>query len=117
MDRDAGLASGSLPCCDLYLVGKRPFVAHLDGDDDRLCPGGTGADDGRRPGQHAGRRDVGGQGIGDDRVQVRVAGVGEAEGVAEPRLRSRFLDAALCHRVPNGSDDYRQGKNRTEARD
>jgi DNA replication protein DnaC len=32
--------------------------------------------------------------------------------LAEPRLRSRFLDVAVCHRVPNGGDDYRQGKDR-----
>ena len=36
--------------------------------------------------------------------------------LAEPRLRSRFLDAAVCHGVPNGGDDYRQGRDRTGAR-
>jgi len=38
------------------------------------------------------------------------------EDLAEPRLRSRFLDVAVCHRVPNGGDDYRQGKGRAEVR-
>ena len=28
--------------------------------------------------------------------------------VAEARLRSRFLDTALCQVVPNGAEDYRQ---------
>jgi DNA replication protein DnaC len=28
--------------------------------------------------------------------------------IAEARLRSRFLDTALCQVVPNGAEDYRQ---------
>jgi len=34
------------------------------------------------------------------------------EDPAEPRLRSRFLDVAVCQVVPNGGDDYRQHKGR-----
>jgi DNA replication protein DnaC len=30
--------------------------------------------------------------------------------IAEQRLRSRFLDTALCQVVPNGAEDYRQRK-------
>jgi len=33
----------------------------------------------------------------------------------EPRLRSRFPDAAACQMVPNGGSDYRQYKDRTGA--
>ena len=51
------------------------------------------------------------------RAHTLVASNVRPEDLAEPRLRSRFLDAALCHRVPNGSDDYRQGKDRMEVRD
>lgn len=35
--------------------------------------------------------------------------------LAEPRLRSRFLDAAVCYRVPNGGGDSRQGRDRTRS--
>jgi DNA replication protein DnaC len=51
------------------------------------------------------------------RAHTPVANNVRPEDLAEPCLRSRFLDVALCHRVPNGGDGYRQGKNRTEARD
>jgi DNA replication protein DnaC len=34
------------------------------------------------------------------------------EEVPEPRLRSRFLDVAVCQVVPNGAKDYRQLKSR-----
>ncbi|MDY7075663.1 MAG: ATP-binding protein [Chloroflexota bacterium] len=36
--------------------------------------------------------------------------------ISEPRLRSRFLDIAMCHVVPNSADDYRQCRDRAEAR-
>jgi DNA replication protein DnaC len=49
------------------------------------------------------------------RAHTLVASNVRPEDLAEPRLRSRFLDVAVCHRVPNGSDDYRQGKDRTGA--
>ena len=37
------------------------------------------------------------------------------EEVSEPRLRSRFLDVAVCQVVPNGGKDYRQFKERAKA--
>jgi DNA replication protein DnaC len=46
------------------------------------------------------------------RAHTLVASNVRPEDLAEPGLRSRFLDVALCHRVPNGGDDYRQGKDR-----
>ena len=46
------------------------------------------------------------------RAHTLVASNVRPEDLAEPRLRSRFLGAAVCHRVPNDSDDYRQGKDR-----
>ncbi len=36
--------------------------------------------------------------------------------ISEPRLRSRFLDVAVCHVVPNSAGDYRQCRDRAEAR-
>jgi hypothetical protein len=51
------------------------------------------------------------------RAHTLVASNARPEDLAEPCLRSRLLDVAVCHRVPNGSDGYRQGKDRTEARD
>jgi hypothetical protein len=36
------------------------------------------------------------------------------EEVPEPRLRSRFLDVAVCQVVPNGAEDYRRCKERAE---
>ena len=38
------------------------------------------------------------------------------EEVPDPRLRSRFLDVAVCHVVPNGAGDYRQWEGRVRAR-
>lgn len=32
----------------------------------------------------------------------------QPEDVPEPRLRSRFLDVAVCQVVPNGGGDYRR---------
>jgi len=49
------------------------------------------------------------------RAHTLVASNVRPEDLAEPRLRSRFLDAAVCHRVPNSGDDYRQGRDRTGA--
>jgi DNA replication protein DnaC len=46
------------------------------------------------------------------RAHTLVASNVRPEDLAEPRLRSRFLDVAVCHRVPNSGDDYRQGKDR-----
>jgi DNA replication protein DnaC len=37
------------------------------------------------------------------------------EEVPEPRLRSRFLDVAVCQVVPNGGEDYRQWEGRAQA--
>jgi DNA replication protein DnaC len=34
------------------------------------------------------------------------------EEVPEPRLRSRFLDVAVCQVVPNSGDDYRRSRDR-----
>jgi hypothetical protein len=34
------------------------------------------------------------------------------EEVPEPRLRSRFLNVAVCQVIPNGAKDYRQLKSR-----
>jgi hypothetical protein len=34
------------------------------------------------------------------------------EEMPEPRLRSWFLDVAVCQVVPSGGDDYRQGEDR-----
>ena len=51
------------------------------------------------------------------RAHALVASNVRPEDLAEPRLRSRFLDVAVCHRVPNSGDNYRQGKDRMEARD
>jgi len=49
------------------------------------------------------------------RAHTLVASNVRPEDLAEPRLRSRFLDVAVCHRVPNSGDDYRQGRDRTGA--
>ena len=38
------------------------------------------------------------------------------EELAEPRLRSRFLDVAVCQVVPNGAGDYRQLRGGTGAK-
>ena len=46
------------------------------------------------------------------RAHTLVASNVRPEDLAEPRLRSRFLDVTVCHRVPNGDDDYRQDKDR-----
>ena len=51
------------------------------------------------------------------RAHTLVASNVRPEDLAEPRLRSRFLDVAVCQVVPNGSDDYRQHKDRMAARD
>lgn len=39
----------------------------------------------------------------------------QPEEVPEPRLRSRFLDVAVCQVVPNSGEDYRQFEEREEA--
>ena len=51
------------------------------------------------------------------RAHTLVARNVRPEDLAEPRLRSRFLDVAVCHRVPNGGDDHRQGRDRIEVGD
>jgi hypothetical protein len=38
------------------------------------------------------------------------------EEVSEPRLRSGFLDVAVCQVVPNSAGDYRQLRSRSGAR-
>ena len=48
------------------------------------------------------------------RAHTLVASNVRPKDLAEPRLRSRFLDAAVCHKAPNEGEDYRQGRDRTE---
>jgi len=50
------------------------------------------------------------------RAHTLVASNVRPEDLAESRLRSRFLDVAVCHRMPNGGDDYRQGRDRAVTR-
>jgi hypothetical protein len=49
------------------------------------------------------------------RAHTLVANNVRPEDLAEPRLHSRFPDVAVCHKVPNGGDGYRQGRDRTGA--
>ena len=86
--------------CDPHHVGQRPGVAHLDGDYYRLRPHAAGRGDDRRPGEDSGGDDVRGQRVGDGGVQVHVAGVGDAEGVGQPRPR--------LYRVGSGLFGHRQ---------
>ena len=46
------------------------------------------------------------------RAHTLVASNVRPKDLAEPRLRSRFLDAAVCHKAPNEGEDYRQGRDR-----
>ena len=41
----------------------------------------------------------------------------QSEEVPEARLRSRFLDVAVCQVVPNGGEDYRRYRDRREPRE
>jgi len=50
------------------------------------------------------------------RAHTLVASNVRPEDLAEPRLRSRFLDAAVCQVVPSGSEDYRRYRDRARVR-
>jgi hypothetical protein len=50
------------------------------------------------------------------RAHTLVANNVRPEDLAEPRLRSRFLDIAACQVVPNGSEDYRRYRDRARVR-
>jgi hypothetical protein len=84
-DCNASRAHSAFLSCNLDLVGQRPSVARLDGDDDLLRPDATGCGNGRCPSKDPGRGDVFWQGVGDGSGEGHVASVSDADGISQGR--------------------------------